>query len=168
MTVKTFVSAISLSSALLASSAMAEQGDVTEFLSTNEQSATAQFFEAETGGQLFISIHRDGVDISCSDSWDGHLDVVKIVSDGKRGRATVDPLGEVDCLPGEDPVDGLTLECEFDDVFWLHSDGFSTTIILGERSKSRSQSWFASANCTVSVNGESLEAGGLISGGIER
>jgi hypothetical protein len=168
MTVKALVAGISLSSALLASSALAEPGDVTEFLSTNEQSAAAQFFETETGGELFISIHRDGVDISCSDSWDGHINVVKIVSDGRGGTATVDPLGEVDCLPGEDLLDGLILECEFDDVFWLHSDGFSTTIIEGERSSSRSQSWFASADCTISVNGESLEAGGLISRSVER
>jgi hypothetical protein len=160
---KAFVSA-ALGASLVASSAMAEPGDLTEFVGTNDSSAAVQFSEHATGGQLFVSIHRDGVDVSCVDSWEGQFGAVKVTSNGKHGAATIEPLG-INCSP---PVGSLTLECEFNDDFWLYNDGVAETIVMGERTRDRSRSWFASADCTISVDGESLEAGGIISRSVER
>jgi hypothetical protein len=161
---KAFVS-VALAASLVASSAMAEPGDLREFVGTNDSSAAVQFSEDATGGVLFVSIHRDGVEVSCDVSWEGQFDAVKVTSNGKHGAATIEPLGPVDCSP---PVGSLTLECEFDDVFWLYNDGFIESVVMGERTRERSRSWFASANCTISVDGESLEAGGIISRSVER
>jgi hypothetical protein len=154
-----------LAASLVASSAMAEPGDLTEFVGTNDSSAAVQFLEHATGGELFVSIHRDGVDVSCVDSWEGQFDAVKVTSNGKHGAATIEPLGPVSCSP---PVGSLTLDCEFDDDFWLYTDGVTERIVMGERTRDRSRSWFASADCTISVDGESLEAGGIISRSVER
>ena len=161
---KAFVS-VALAASLVASSAMAEPGDLTEFVGTNDSSAAVQFSEHATGGQLFVSIHRDGVDVSCVDSWEGQFDAVKVTSNGKHGGGTIEPLGPVDCSP---PVGSLTLGCEFNDDFWLYNDGVTERIVMGERTRDRSRSWFASADCTISVDGESLEAGGIISRSVER
>ena len=161
---KAFVSG-ALAASLVASSAMAEPGDLTETVGTNDLSAGVHFSERATGGELFVSIHRDGVDVSCDDRWEGQFDAVKVTSNGKHGAATIEPLGPVDCSP---PVGSLTLECEFDDVFWLYTDGVIESVVMGERTRERSRSWFASANCTISVDGERLEAGGIINRSVER
>ena len=161
---KAFAS-VALAASLVASSAMAEPGDLTEFVGTNDSSAAVQFSEHATGGQLFVSIHRDGVDVSCVASWEGQFDAVKVTSNGKHGAATIEPLGPVNCSP---PVGSLTLECEFNDDFWLYNDGVTERIVMGERTSDRSRSWFASADCTISVDGESLEAGGIISRSVVR
>jgi hypothetical protein len=123
---------------------MAEPGDLTEFVGTNDSSAAVQFSEHATGGQLFVSIHRGGVDVSCVASWEGQFDAVKVTSNGKHGAATIEPLGPVNCSP---PVGSLTLECEFNDDFWLYNDGVTKRIVMGERTSDRSRSWFASADC---------------------
>jgi hypothetical protein len=158
---------VALAASLVASSAMAEPGDLTEFVGTNDSSAAVQFSEHAAGGGLFVSIHRDGVDVSCGDPqvWEGQFDAVRVTSNGRHGAATIEPLGTIDCSP---PVGSLTLECEFDDVFWLYTDGVNESIVMGERTRDRSRSWFASADCTISVDGESLEAGGIISRSVER
>jgi hypothetical protein len=161
---KAFVS-VALAASLVASSAMAEPGDLMEFVATNDSSAAVQFFEDATGGELFVSIHRDGVDVSCVDSWEGQFDAVQVTGNGKHGAATIEPLGPVDCSP---PLGDLTLECEFDDDFWLYNDGVSEMVVMGERTRERSRSWFATTDCTISVDGESLEAGGIISRGVVR
>jgi len=169
---KTFVS-VALAASLVASSAMAQTSGLTEFVGTNDSSAAVQFFEDATGGRLFVDINRDGVDVSCDAElpfpnpivWEGQFDAVKVTGNGQLGTATIKPLGPIDCSR---PVGSLTLECEFNDDFWLFNDGATESIVMGERTRNRSRSWFSSAHCTISVDGVSLEAGGIISRSVER
>jgi hypothetical protein len=109
--------------------------------------------------RVWVSIHGDGIDVSCTADL-VHSNLIKTSNNGQRATATVNHvLHLLDCLENEAPI-SLSLQCGFDGIHYRHSEGRITIISNGERSRSNSNNYSATADCMVEVNGQTYTLSG--------
>ena len=165
MRAKTFAATLVLGSAIF-TSPLAAGPNLRENISFFGFDGGTSFFVGigdDRDDHSFVLVSASGdVNVFCLADFLDPADLVKTSGNAQHGTATIDHvLDELSCSGG-DAVQSLFVECEFDDVSYLHSIGIHTRIVNGERFRFTGNVKSASAVCTAELNGQTYSLNGSV------